>query len=89
MSHPNFRQQTQKVSFLEDCNFSAMLYPGRKAVIFHLRKAKVFKIFENGFNIEHVFLKLDFDLTHLILRTCEKAYGFRAFKKFIIGGFFL
>ncbi len=89
MSHPNFRQQTQKVSFLEDCNFSAMLYPGRKAVIFHLRMAKVFKIFENGFNIEHVFLKLDFDLAHLILRTCEKAYGFRAFKKFIIGGFFL
>ena len=79
----------EKVSFLEDCDFSAMLYPGRKAVIFHLRMAKVFKIFENGFNIEHVFLKLDFDLAHLILRTCEKAYGFRAFKKFIIGGFFL
>ena len=89
MSHPNFRQQTQKVSFLEDCDFSAMLYPGRKAVVFHLRMAKVFKIFENGLNIEHVFLKLDFDLAHLILRTCEKAYGFRAFKKFIIGGFFL
>ena len=89
MSYPYFRQQTHKVSFLEDCNFSAMLYPGRKAVIFHLRMAKVFKIIENGFNIEHVFLKLDFDLAHLILRTCEKAYGFRAFKKFIIGGFFL
>ena len=79
----------EKVSFLEDCDFSAMLYPGRKAVIFHLRMAKVFKIIENGFNIEHVFLKLDFNLAHLILRTCEKAYGFRAFKKFIIGGFFL
>ena len=89
MSYPYFRQQTHKVSFLEDCDFSAMLYPGRKAVIFHLRMAKVFKIIENGFNIEHVFLKLDFDLAHLILRTCEKAYGFRAFKKFIIGGFFL
>ena len=89
MSYPYFRQQTHKVSFLEDCNFLAMLYPGRKAVIFHLRMAKVFKIIENGFNTEQVFLKLDFDLAHLILRMCEKAYGFRAFKKFIIGGFFL
>ena len=34
MSNPYFRQQMHKVSFLEDCNFSAMLYPGRKAVVF-------------------------------------------------------
>ena len=88
MSYPDFRQQTHKVSFLEDCNFSAMLYPAERRW-FSSQMAKVFKIFENGFNTEQVFLKLDFDLAHLILRTCEKAYGFRAFKKFIIGGFFL
>ena len=78
MSHPNFRQQTQKVSFLEDCNFSAMLYLSERRW-FSSQMAKVFKIFENGINTEQVFLKLDFDLAHLILRTCEKAYGFRAF----------
>jgi len=30
MSYPYFRQQTHKVSFLEDCDFSAMLYPAER-----------------------------------------------------------
>ena len=48
MSYPYFRQQMHKVSFLEDCNFSAMLYPGRKAVVFILRWQKFSRFLKTG-----------------------------------------